>query len=168
MDASELLIELYGRIVPLAEQAVAGLDADDLRHTPEGANSIGWLVWHLARVQDHQIAEMFEADQVWVAPGWADRFGLEPDPDNIGFGHVPEDIERVRPESADALLDYLQEVDARTHRWLRALVATDLDRIVDDRHDPPVTMGVRLVSVADDCLQHVGQANYLRGINSTL
>ena len=76
MDASELLIELYGRIVPLAKQAVTGLTTDDLKRAPEGANSIGWLVWHLTRVQDHQIAEMFEFDQVWVAPGWADRFGL--------------------------------------------------------------------------------------------
>jgi hypothetical protein len=27
-----------------------------------------------------------------------------------------------------------------------------------------VTMGVRLVSVADDCLQHAGQAAYVRGL----
>lgn len=167
MDASGLLIELYRRIVPLAKQAVAGLEPDDLTRAPAGANSIGWLIWHLARVQDNQIADIFDADQVWVEPGWAGRFGLVPDPDNIGYGHGPEDVERVHPESADALLDYLQEVDARTIRWLTGLVATDLDRIVDNRFNPPVTMGVRLVSIADDCLQHVGQANYLKGITIT-
>ena len=167
MDASGLLIELYGRIVPLAEQAVAGLEPDDLRRGPAGANNIGWLIWHLARVQDSQISDIFDGDQVWVEPGWSDRFGLGPDPDNIGYGHGPGDVERVRPASADALLDYLQEVDARTNRWLADLVATDLDRIVDNRFNPPVTMGVRLVSIADDCLQHVGQANYLKGMNLT-
>jgi len=36
--------------------------------------------------------------------------------------------------------------------------------VVDRRWDPPVTMGVRLVSIADDCLQHVGQAAYVRGL----
>ena len=165
MDASELLIELYGRVLPLAKQAIAGLDVEDLRSAPDGANSIGWLVWHLARVQDHQLAEVFESDQIWVGEGWAERFGLEADPNNIEFGHSPEDVEAVSPESADALIDYLREVDARTRRWLGGVAATDLDQIVDNSQDPPVTMSVRLVSVADDCLQHVGQANYLRGIN---
>jgi uncharacterized damage-inducible protein DinB len=166
MDASELLIELYGRIAPLAKQAVAGLDMEDLTRAPEGANSIGWLVWHLARVQDHQVTQISGNDQVWVAPGWAERFGLDADPANIGFGHSSEDIKRVNPESADALIEYLQEVDGRTRRWLEGLTAADLDQIVDDRYDPPVTMGARLISVADDCLQHVGQANYLRGVNA--
>ena len=166
MDVSELLTELYGRVLPLARQAVAGLEAEDLRRAPDGANSIGWLVWHLARVQDHQLSEIFESDQIWVRDGWAERFGLEADPNNIGFGHGPEEVGAVRPESAETPVDYLQEVDARTRGWLRDLSAADLERIVDDRQDPPVTMGVRLVSVADDCLQHVGQANYLRGINS--
>jgi hypothetical protein len=27
-----------------------------------------------------------------------------------------------------------------------------------------VTLGVRLVSIADDCLQHAGQAAYVRGL----
>ncbi len=47
---------------------------------------------------------------------------------------------------------------------LRDLTPDDLDRVVDRRWDPPVTLGVRLVSVADDCLQHAGQAAYLRGL----
>ena len=165
MDGSEVLIELYGRVVPLAKQAVVGLSSDELRRAPEGTNPIGWLVWHLARVQDHQVSEIFGEEQVWLDAGWAERFGLEADPNNIGFGHSPEDVASVRPESADALIDYLQEVDSRTRGWLDDLQAARLDQIVDDRYDPPVTMAIRLVSVADDCLQHVGQANYLRGIN---
>ena len=40
----------------------------------------------------------------------------------------------------------------------------DLDRVVDTRWTPPVTLGVRLVSVLDDDMQHVGQAAYVRGI----
>ena len=167
MDVSELLRDLYARVVPLANDAVAGLDADGLRRAPEGANNIGWLVWHLARVQDSQVAEMFGSDQVWVEDGWADRFGLEPDPSNIGYGHSSAKVRQVRPESAEALVEYLREVDARTRTWLEGLAAADLDRIVDDRYDPPVTVGVRLVSIVDDCLQHVGQANYLRGINDS-
>ncbi len=39
-----------------------------------------------------------------------------------------------------------------------------LHRIVDRRWDPPVSLGVRLVRVADDSLQHTGHAAYVRGL----
>jgi len=51
-----------------------------------------------------------------------------------------------------------------SHRSLDGLAPGDLDRVVDRRWDPPVTLGVRLVSVADDSLQHLGQAAYIRGL----
>ena len=66
--------------------------------------------------------------------------------------------------SAAALTGYLGAIDARTRLMLARLVPDDLDRIVDRRWDPPVTLGVRLVSIADDCLQHAGQAAYVRGL----
>jgi Protein of unknown function (DUF664) len=39
----------------------------------------------------------------------------------------------------------------------------DLARIVDRSWDPPVSLGVRLVSVIADDLQHAGQAAFVRG-----
>lgn len=165
MDVSALLLELYGRIPPLAHEAVDGLDAEQLSRAPApGANTIAWLVWHLTRVQDAHIAEILETDQIWVAGDWARGFGLEPDPSNSGYGHSPAEVAAVRPERPEALLDYLDAVDARTREMLAGLRPADLDRIVDRRWDPPVTLGVRLVSIADDDLQHAGQAAYLRGL----
>ncbi len=165
MDLPDLLLEFYGRIPPLAEAALDGLDADQLSWapTPE-ANPIGWLVWHLTRVQDHHVAELLDTDQLWVSGPWATRCGLEPDPTNTGYGHDPDQVRSVSPENAGVLLDYLAAVDARTAVMLEGLSASDLDRVVDTRWDPPVTLGVRLVSIADDCLQHVGQAAYVRGL----
>jgi hypothetical protein len=93
MDVSGLLLELYGRIPPLAVSAVRGAKPADLveRVTPH-ANPIAWLVWHTARVQDHHLAEILDADQVWVGGDWAAHFGLEPDPRNLGYGHSSEDV----------------------------------------------------------------------------
>lgn len=165
MESAPLLLELFGRIPPLAAGAVEGVDAAELCRAPEpGANTIGWLVWHLARVQDHHVSELLGAEQVWVGGDWARRCGLEPDPSNTGYGHSAEEVLAVQPESADVLLGYLAEVDARTTTMLAGLDPGDLDRVVDQRWDPPVTLGVRLVSIADDCLQHVGQAAYVRGL----
>ena len=39
------------------------------------------------------------------------------------------------------------------------------ERIVDTRWDPPVTAQVRLASVVQDCLQHLVQVEYLRGLH---
>jgi len=165
VDVASLLLELYGRIPPLAHAAVDGVDVDRLTAAPSpGANTIAWLIWHLTRVQDHHVTELVGGDQIWVRDDWAARFGLEADPSNTGYGHSADEVATVRPERTAALLDYLDAVDSRTRTWLATLVPTDLDRIVDRRWDPPVTLGVRLVSIADDSLQHVGQAAYVRGL----
>jgi DinB superfamily len=165
MDVPALLIEIYGRIPPLAREAVDGLSADQLATAPApGANTIGWLVWHLTRVQDHHVAELLETDQIWTTGEWAAGCGLDPDPHNTGYGHDPEQVLAVRPDTADVLLGYLDAVHQRTCGMLEGLSAADLDRVVDRRWDPPVTMGVRLVSIADDCMQHAGQAAYVRGL----
>jgi Protein of unknown function (DUF664) len=165
VDVAALLSELYGRIPPLARRAVDGVDPPALVESPApGANTIAWLVWHLARVQDSHVAEILRTDQVWVEGDWAPRFGLDPDPANTGYGHTADQVAGVRPESPEALLDYLDAVDSRTRGLLHDLSPADLDRVVDRRWDPPVTLGVRLVSVAGDCLQHAGQAAYVRGL----
>ena len=165
MDVAALLSELYGRIAPLAEDAVEGLSQRQLtERLGTEANTIGWLVWHLTRVQDSHIAEILEVDQLWVEGDRARSFGLEADPSNTGFGHSADEVAAVQPRDASVLVDYLDAVDGRTQSMLADLDPDDLDRVVDENFDPPVTLGVRLLSIADDCLQHAGQAAYVRGL----
>jgi uncharacterized damage-inducible protein DinB len=165
MRIPDLLIELYDRIPPLVHDVADGLDADDLCWRPSSkANSIGWLLWHLTRVQDHHISELLHEPQLWEVSDWASRFQLEPDPTNTGYGYSAADVDNVRPDSPEALSGYCDAVAARTRSFLGGLDEEALDRVVDERWDPPVTMGVRLVSIADDDLQHAGQAAYLRGL----
>jgi hypothetical protein len=110
------------------------------------------------------MAQLLDDEQEWVTGPWAHRFGLEPDPDDTGYGHTPDEVAAVRPDSAGVLLEYYAAVAARTNTFLQGLAPADLDRVVDERWDPPVTLGVRLVSIADDDIQHAGQAAYARGL----
>lgn len=166
MDATELLEDGFSRIPEVARMVVDGLDANGLTWQPDPAsNTIGWLVWHLTRVQDDHVAELAEREQVWVADAWAPRFGLPADTLETGYAHTADQVRAVRPDGVDALLDYLDAVTARTRTFLQAVGAEDLDRVIDASWDPPVTMGVRLVSVMDDGMQHVGQAGYVRGLH---
>ena len=163
MDVAQLLRELHDRVPPLVQSAVEDLDPEQLTWTPApGTNSVGWLVWHLTRVLDHHLADLLGDTQ--LLPTFGDRFGRAPDPDEIGYGDTPEQVASVRPESADALTGYHAAVHQRLTAFLDGLSSAELDRIVDESWDPPVTLGVRLVSMADDALQHAGQAGYLRGL----
>ncbi|MFI9248474.1 DUF664 domain-containing protein [Streptomyces sp. NPDC053069] len=165
MHAKDILIDGYGRIQEEVHAALDGLGPEELHHRPApDANSITWLVWHLTRVQDDHIADAFDLDQVWLSQGWEKRFGLGLPRHDTGYGHSPAKVAKVRVESADQLTGYYDAVHEQTLGALRSLAAKDLERIVDERWDPPVSLGVRLVSVLSDDLQHVGQAAYLRGL----
>ena len=165
MDLNEVLADLFGRVDEHVHEAVDGLDAEALRTPPvDGSNTIGWLVWHLTRVQDHHMSELLGQDQVWMLGDWPQRFGVEPDPHNTGYGHTATEVLTIRPENAQVVIDYFDAVTARTKAFISSVTAEELDRIVDERWDPPVTLGVRLISVVDDEIQHAGQASYARGI----
>jgi uncharacterized damage-inducible protein DinB len=165
VHSNELLQYAYGQIQQTLHRAVEGLTPDQLtsRIGPE-ANTIAWLAWHLVRVQDDHIAEVAGREQVWTADDWVGRFGLPFPTAATGFGFSSEQVAQVRPPSADLLLEYADAVHDRTEQFLRGLSDDDLDTVVDRRWDPPVTLGVRLVSVLSDDLQHVGQAAFLRGL----
>ncbi|MFD1213237.1 DinB family protein [Arthrobacter sp. GCM10027362] len=165
MKFNDLLIDAYGRARERVHTVLEGLTAEQLAVRPGGGgNSIGWLVWHLTRVQDDHIADVAGTEQQWLAEDWVGQFGLPLDAGDTGYGHSSAQVDLVRVNSAGLLREYFDAVHAGTVRYLRSLDEQDLDRIVDTRWDPPVTLGVRLVSVVDDCLEHCGQAAYVKGM----
>lgn len=165
MQTNDVLVDAYTRIHELVHLAVEGLDAGGLAFRPDAdANSIAWLVWHVTRVQDHHISEIAGREQAWVSDGWAGELHMKPDPSNTGYGHSSDEVASVHPEHWDGLLAYFKAVSRRTMDYLTTVDATELDRIIDRSYDPPVSVGVRLVSVISDCLQHLGQARYVRGV----
>jgi uncharacterized damage-inducible protein DinB len=164
MRSNELLLYAYGQIQETLRRAVDGLTPDELtRRVGPEANTIAWLAWHLVRVQDDHIAEVAGSEQLWTADDWAGRFGLPFPAAATGYGFSSEQVAEVLAP-ADLLLEYADAVHDRTAQFLRGLSDEDLDTVIDTRWDPPVTLGVRLVSVLSDDLQHVGQAAFLRGL----
>lgn len=164
MTNADLLTDAFNRIRDLVHRAAGDLTIDVLaqRIAPD-ANTIAWLVWHLTRIQDDHIADAAGREQVWTAEGWVARVGLPFPESATGYGHRAEDVAAVRVES-DLLIGYHDAVHAQTIEFVRTLTDSDLDRIVDTAWNPPVSLGVRLVSVISDDLQHAGQAAFVRGI----
>jgi hypothetical protein len=165
MNTFELMEDAFGRVRGVVHRVVRGLTPDQLAHQigPE-ANSIAWLIWHLTRVQDDHVAHVAATEQVWTSQGWVERFGLPLEPRDTGYGHSSAQVASVRVDSPDLLTGYYDDVHEQTLSFIRSLSESDLDRIVDPNYDPPVTLGVRLVSVIDDDIQHAGQAAFVKGL----
>lgn len=165
MPLTDLLTDAFGRALDHTADVVDGLDVDALAFRPDAeANSIAWLCWHAARVQDDHVAALADVEQVWTARGFADRFGLPFEVTDIGYGHDTGQVAQVRPDDGALLVAYHQAVTELTCGYIERLDDAEARRVVDTSWDPPVTAGVRLVSVLDDVLQHLGQAAYVRGL----
>jgi hypothetical protein len=165
MTSAHLLTDAFDRIRGVVHQVVRGLTPQELEFRVGGeANSIAWLVWHLTRIQDDHVADAAGRAQVWTSQGWAERFDLPFPASETGYGHSADDVAAVRVESAALLTGYHDAVCEQTIGYVRTVTDDDLGRIVDRSWDPPVTLGVRLVSVVSDDLQHAGQAAFVRGL----
>src|SRR6202008_3953908 len=160
----ELLRDSFTRLIEHVEELTDGLTDESAFFRPTGAaNSIAWVIWHSARVQDAQLCHIARVEEVWTRDCWADRFGLDLPRDDTGYGHNPDDVGKVRA-SADLLAGYYHGVHKVTLEYIASVTSDELSRIVDTRWNPPVTASVRLVSIIGDSAQHLGQAAYVRGI----
>jgi DinB superfamily len=166
MEAKDIVIGGLERIQQTLHRTLAGLTLEEVHRQPRhDANSIAWLSWHLTRVQDNGISGLFGEEQAWISQGWHATFGMEPDPDNEGFGHTPEQVAAFRAPSIQALLDYHDTVVTRSKTVVATLAPADFDReLPEPEYQPLPTVGVRLVSILADNLEHAGQAAYLRGL----
>jgi uncharacterized damage-inducible protein DinB len=165
MTSAQLLTDAFGRIRGVVHQVVDGLTPDELAFRVDAAaNSIGWLVWHLTRIQDDHVADVAGLSQVWTGQGWVERFGLPFGAFQTGYGHSSDEVAMLRVESGRLLTDYHDATYEQAIGYVSTLTDDELDRVVDRSWDPPVTLGVRLVSVIADDLQHGGQAAFIRGI----
>jgi hypothetical protein len=165
VNSAEILLEAFGRIRGSVHAVLDGISTEKLTfRVDDQANSIAWLVWHLSRIQDDHVAAVAQSEQAWVAEGWVERFDLPFETLSTGYGQPPHltaiDV------GADDLVGYYDAVHRRTVDFVRGLKDGDLDQVVDESWDPPVTLGVRLVSVIEDDLQHLGQAAYVRGLTT--
>lgn len=162
-SAADVLVDGLDRVRTGVHAVLEDLAPEHVSARPAvEANTVSWLLWHLTRVQDDHVAQASGGTQLWEE-GWADRFALDLPREATGYGADDDEVAAVRA-SADLLRGYHDAVHARSVDYVGGLSDADLDRVVDEDWDPPVTLGVRLVSVLEDDLMHVGQAAYVRGL----
>lgn len=161
-----IVSDLVTRVQRDLRVALADMPTDLLNAPVEpGANTIGWLAWHLTRSFDRNVSELRDAPQVWISEGWYARFDRSPDPGETGFGHTSAQALAFRSPRVEIVLAYNDAVVDMIDGYLRTASDADLTR---DSTSPTLgrtwTVHQRLVGVIVEGLEHVGQVSYLRGL----
>ena len=165
--SAELLIDGFGRIRESVADVLDGLTAEQLVYRIDAdANPVSWLVWHLTRVQDDHVAAAFGVTQVWSSEGWASRLGLPDRMMDHGYGHTGRAgrLRRGRHRGVRAARRVPRgDVRADGEACVRDHATPTSTGSSTQRWTPPVTLAVRLVSVLDDDMQHVGTGRLRAG-----
>lgn len=135
------------------------------------ANHIGWLIWHISRVQDDHFVHLARAlwpgetfEQRWSGAGFSTRFDLPYAAGDTGYGHDSNQVAAFGMFDGALLGAYHEAVHESCHVILGRLEISDLQTIIDHRWNPPVNTAVRLMSILEDTTKHLGQAEYIAGL----
>jgi len=166
VDHQELIADGLGRGRGVLRRAIEDMSVEDLQYRPaDHTNPIGWLAWHIARVEDMHVADLLEAGQLWTDGGWHERFGMPADARDFGTRQTLDQVNAVNAPSAELLLGYYDATAERTDGYLATLSADDLSRVLDEPQFQPLpTVGVRINSLIHHAAHHGGQIDYLRGL----
>ena len=145
---------MRGRLTP------ALLDAHPAGHP----NSLAWLLWHTGREIDAQLAHLAHRPEVWTAQGFGERLGLGEAGRAVGYGHSEGEARAIVVTDGEALLDYVTATVSALAAYTGSLPDTALEEATGEDDGGPITRAVRLVSIADDASQHLGQAAYVLGM----
>ena len=129
MDSLALFKARHAELRPAFERAIlTGLSAEHWRARPHpAANSIAWLVWHVARSEDFAVnRQVAGRPQVLDEGGWRERLGVPLA--RVGTGMTDEEVGDFSARvDLGALVEYWRAVDARTAAVVDELRPEDLE-----------------------------------------
>ena len=163
MTLNEFIIDVFDKEQQFLLDAVQDLTPQQLGwRAGSEANPIGWILWHMLRVEDMWIQFFIqERPEIWERDGWHQKFGL-PTRDN-GFGHTQEQVDGFPVLDLSELLKYREAVRAGTLEYLRGLGPEDYDRVPRERR-PEMSIGAVLRQVVGELYQRQGHLAYLKGL----
>ena len=163
MNGAKILSGMLEMSDGLVKRALEGLtDADLIKRPSDQDNTIGWLIWHKTRVEDIAFADASDEEQFWISDKWHEKFGMEPNPGQMGFGDSLDQVMSLEC-TKENLLGYADAVRARAVSVLESLSPEDMDKEISATMGQTIKIGDYLGRVAADNIQHGGQTCYLRG-----
>lgn len=162
MIANDILLDSFTRVRDAMHRLLPDLTEAELTQEPHPP--IGWLAWRLSRIMDSNISRLSGREQLWIAEGWAARFGMPPEPADYGRSakHTRAQVRAFRA-SSEVLLAYHDAAYERTKAYLESVSEKGLARELDEpQYQPLPTVAVRIVSVLENAMTNQGQISYLK------
>ncbi len=154
----------YDECLEELKNAVDGLSEPETYSQPTPhSNHIGWLVWHMARVEDYWINGVLrDAGQVWNRDGWDEKFGM--DPEDRGAGQTIEEVMAMPHIKLAELLAYFDAVRAETGPVIETLDEETLARKIEHPRFGVITASWLVGHMVVEEAQHTGQVALIRGM----
>jgi uncharacterized damage-inducible protein DinB len=146
------------------KKAVDGLTPAELRWQPTlTSNTISWIVWHMARVEDRWVNRVLRGgDELWIRDGWHEKFGMAGEAH--GYGETEAQV-RAMPEVAMSdLLAYFDAVRQSTLAHLEQMTSADVEATYAHPRRTGITGAWILGHILVEESQHLGQVGYIRGM----
>jgi len=127
-----------------------------------GCNSLGLILFHIARSEDHFISEILQKKpQIWVSGKWCERCNM--DEAEAGAHYTLDQVNAFCVPDKKAILDYYDAVRAGTVAYLECLDPADFDNKIKLPFGDFNVAGIFSLIVAHTS-QHIGEISYLRGM----
>src|SRR5262249_4170657 len=143
MDATDFVLVRYAQIHQvLTDPAIKRLSQAQLRgRAHAGVNTVAWLVWHMARVEDVCVKRvMVDRSQV-LGGGWFAKLGVASR--DVGTGMSDAEVDELSARiDLDALRGYWDAVTQATPDVIATVRGSDLEALVPEDH-------VRRVALAE-------------------
>jgi len=183
MEVIELIKTGLENVKRSIDRTLKGLTPAELRWQPRpDANSIGLILFHIARSEDAFIQSLLQdKSQLWESEKWYQKFNKAID-DRGGHYTAEQVAAFVVPDMKD-IRGYIEAVHKNTLEYLKNLTPGKLDKKVDlpPMGPPPKdspggkpeqpkrlpfepTVGAMLLMTVTHAAQHAGEISYLRGL----
>jgi len=162
MDAREIIVASLNQSYGYIERALEGLTQEDIAWQPTSeCNSIAFIMWHLAQVEDFYINRVIQRKpRIYDEGGWPEKLGTPPD--ESGYGYTVEQLNTWTAPKPELLRAYASAVHENTMSYLEQLTPERMLELARPER-PPDTIGSVLSRIATEIALHAGQIDYIRG-----
>ncbi len=163
MKATELITLSLKENEEYVNDAIKKLSQDELAwRTKPHSNSIAFLMWHLARVEDLWINRILKGGkEIYEAEGWYKKYKTEIQDNGAFFDEAK--LKAWPVPTLKLLKEYAAAVRQTTLAYLKTLNEKDLDEPRDFTWMKG-TNGTALSHLISEIGEHSGQIGYIKGI----
>lgn len=183
MEAIQLIKSGLENVQRGTDRALEGMTAEEIAwHPRPDANSIGLILFHMARSEDSFVQRLIQGKkQIWETGKWYEKLGKAVE--DSGSHYTPEQVADFQVPKIEDLQAYFAAVRTQTLGFLAGLTPEKLDAKVEmpQMGPPPKTtedgkpapprrppfepiVGSLLLMNVTHLAQHGGEISYLRGL----